>query len=380
MTTGVDILFKELPASANAVDRFSKPDTSTAKADNTDSRSYISENKDDYKTSKSFTEHLDRHNTSDDLNRNNDASTKPNYHSEKNQEQSGNSQPVSVEGRPDNKVKEIPSQVSDNKANSSQPVIAENKTENPSQEVALINKELLAVNNLPQQIPTTNSHMNGNLAPEVKDTLPPESVLQQNINSGPTTPNILNANVSTQQVETQTNSILTTTPVAPEINSENIDKNTPVNTAQNEIKVTQIEPAQENVIQDKLAKEISQNQSVVQPQKPHNKPIDQNGLSQNGGEISSENKLADGQSNNVEKTSAPVAVEKTTPLLAEAQIKPQEIIPLEQPLECAIQATVTRSEVLPNGNTTETVAVERTRAAQALPVVPVQSQNSILGL
>lgn len=65
MTTSVDIFFKELPASANAIDRVSRPDTKSVASDRVDDHSKISNeksngsNENSYdKNDKSFSDHL----------------------------------------------------------------------------------------------------------------------------------------------------------------------------------------------------------------------------------------------------------------------------------------------------------------------------------
>ncbi|MBL4601915.1 MAG: hypothetical protein JKY84_04155 [Emcibacteraceae bacterium] len=65
MTTGVDILFKKLPAQVPSVHRERKAAPSPVRADHVDDRSNISNNR-DQKAIKTFNEHLDDHNVKND--------------------------------------------------------------------------------------------------------------------------------------------------------------------------------------------------------------------------------------------------------------------------------------------------------------------------
>lgn len=61
MTTGVDILFKELPPVSQAGDRISKPDASPVGSSNTQESTSRTSNKSNGKYEKSFSDHLDDH-------------------------------------------------------------------------------------------------------------------------------------------------------------------------------------------------------------------------------------------------------------------------------------------------------------------------------
>ena len=75
MTTSVDILFKELPAPSQANDRISRPDTASARSDYGQDRSSVSK-KDEYRSEKTFSEHLNDHDAARTQGPNNRTKTK----------------------------------------------------------------------------------------------------------------------------------------------------------------------------------------------------------------------------------------------------------------------------------------------------------------